>query len=663
MSDAEKSREELLAELGALRAELAAARAHAADTATEEALRLSEERFRGLAEASFEGICIHENGRILEVNDVTCRLFGYEPGELIGMSVLALAAPESVEQVKAAVREGLQKPYESVGRRKDGTTFPGELYAKVIPYQGRIVRVVAMRDATEHKRIEQALRASEEQWRTLVESAPNSIVVADEQERIRFVNRLSGDHKPEDMYGMSIYDFVQPSDQERVRESLREAARTGRAVSYEALILEPGGAEVWYHNNVAALSRNGTVVGYLFIGTNISELKRNEERIKRNELFLSRAQEIARTGCWEATFGGPVETWSDELYRLYGVEPGAIEPTFENFLKLVHPDDRPALERRTSEVLARGDALMEEFRIVRPDGAVRVLYSKAEVIRDSVGHPIRMIGVNQDVTELKQAYEEIAQRTSELRKAQELDYLKSNFVNAVTHELRTPLTSIKGYAEFLEDEVGGPLSEPQREFVHQLQLGAERLERLVDDLLDFARIDAGTFKLRVSDADLTAKIRETALSLEPQAREARLSLKLALPEEPLRVAMDAQRIAQVLLNLVNNAIKFTPPGGTITVTAVSEGVGVRVEVTDTGIGIPAEERPKLFRRFSQLESGLRSGGGTGLGLNISKAIVEAHHGAIGVTSQPGVGSTFWFTLPSAPHDIVEEPMSATSDMA
>jgi signal transduction histidine kinase len=226
-----------------------------------------------------------------------------------------------------------------------------------------------------------------------------------------------------------------------------------------------------------------------------------------------------------------------------------------------------------------------------------------------------------------------------------MDRLKSNFVSAISHDLRTPLTSIRGYAEFLEDEIGGPLSPEQHAFVAQLMRGAIRLEHLVDDLLDFARLDAGTFKLRCETSDLAERLYEVAASLRPQVEEARLQLVVEPPAGPLVAEMDEGRVERVLFNLLHNAIKFTPAGGTIRVRAWRRGGQLRCEVQDSGPGISSPDQARLFQRFSQLQSGSEKGG-TGLGLSICRAIIDAHGGAIGVSSQPGHGATFWFTLPA-----------------
>jgi len=252
-----------------------------------------------------------------------------------------------------------------------------------------------------------------------------------------------------------------------------------------------------------------------------------------------------------------------------------------------------------------------------------------------------------------QLFEHLSRRNAELSQAnehlQELDRLKGDFLNAASHELRTPLVSIMGYAEFLEDGMGGPITPDQHAFVREIQTGAERLQRLVDDLLDFARLEAGGFRLDPQETDLSAAIAKVSRSLLPQATAKGVTLNLDLPEGPLEVRLDERRIEQVLLNLVGNALKFTAAGGAVTIRVGADGDELRVEVSDTGIGIDASQLPRLFEKFYQVDpSTTRSYGGTGLGLSIAKALVEAHGGAIGVESELGRGSVFWFTLPAQP---------------
>lgn len=233
--------------------------------------------------------------------------------------------------------------------------------------------------------------------------------------------------------------------------------------------------------------------------------------------------------------------------------------------------------------------------------------------------------------------------------AADADYfikLRSDFVSMVSHELRTPLTSIIGFAEFLEDDPEGTLTTHQQGYVQQILESGKSLQRLVDDLLDFSQMEGGTFRLRLREADLGALMAKVLASLSPQAFGRRVSLEGELPASPVLMTMDAGRIEQVLLNLVGNALKFTPVGGAITLSLDQRGDEIQVTVRDTGIGIRAEHVPYLFERFYLVDpSSTRERGGTGLGLSIAKAFVEAHGGRIGVESTPGEGSTFFFSLP------------------
>jgi PAS domain S-box-containing protein len=235
---------------------------------------------------------------------------------------------------------------------------------------------------------------------------------------------------------------------------------------------------------------------------------------------------------------------------------------------------------------------------------------------------------------------------AQLETMRDLADMKGRFVNSVSHELRTPLTTIKGYAEFLEDNLGGPLTPEQVEYVSQISRSTMRLESLVDELLDHALLDAGVFKLAISpDGDLDAKVMEVVASLRPQAKAAGLEIDVDLRAGANHVAMDERRIGQVLINLIANAIKFTPMG-CVTVRTRRDGDWVLCEVEDTGIGIKDEDKGKLFLPFSQIENvTTRRLNGTGLGLNICKTIVDGHGGAIGARTDTETGTTFWFTLP------------------
>jgi PAS domain S-box-containing protein len=226
-----------------------------------------------------------------------------------------------------------------------------------------------------------------------------------------------------------------------------------------------------------------------------------------------------------------------------------------------------------------------------------------------------------------------------------MDQYKDQFLSVISHELRTPLNFIMGFASLLEDEVPGPLNEQQQGAVSRILNGSDRMLKLVDDLLDIAKLQSDRFELAIEPTAYGPLVDEVAGLLRPlvDQRGLRLAADVAVPGTP---AFDPARISQVLTNLLGNAIKFTDEGGTVAVRAYVDGDALVTQVMDTGVGIASDDIPKLFNRFQQLDmTNTRQAGGTGLGLAISKALVEAHGGTIGVESMPDAGSTFWFRLP------------------
>lgn len=229
------------------------------------------------------------------------------------------------------------------------------------------------------------------------------------------------------------------------------------------------------------------------------------------------------------------------------------------------------------------------------------------------------------------------------------DKLKDEFLSVIGHELRTPLNAVLGFGSLLEDGIVGPLSDRQSEFVGKILNGADKMLTLIDDLLDYARMRAGKFDISLSETNFASLVDETVASFLPDAesRKIRVETAIAVTES---VCVDRRRIQQVLANLLSNAIKFTAEGGKILIRAYAEDGKLITEVADNGIGIAPEDLPKIFTPFKQLDMGLtRKVGGVGLGLSISKALIEAHSGKMSVRSEIGKGSVFCFEIPQAPH--------------
>ncbi len=228
----------------------------------------------------------------------------------------------------------------------------------------------------------------------------------------------------------------------------------------------------------------------------------------------------------------------------------------------------------------------------------------------------------------------------------ELDRMKSDFISIVSHELKTPLTSIKGFVRLLDAERVGPVNEKQRHYLEIVARQTESLSKLINDLLDLSRIEAGIIEVKRDEVNLRQVALDVLAQLDNLAQEKGISMRTDFPDDLPPVSGDADRLGQVFMNLIHNAIKFTPPGGRVDVEAFRQGDHCLVRIRDTGLGISAQDLPKVFNKFYQVDSSTtRQQSGTGLGLSICRELVHAHGGRIWVESARGKGTTFSFTLP------------------
>jgi PAS domain S-box-containing protein len=343
--------------------------------------------------------------------------------------------------------------------------------------------------------------------------------------------------------------------------------------------------------------------------------------------------------------------WNRGAERLYGwSSEEAVGRDVSDLLKTRFPIPRDAV----LDELRRCDLWEGELEHTRRDGDTLMVASRWLLRRDAAGVPRAILDANNDITMRKRGEAEIRRQAEALESAnaelRAADRYKDEFLGILSHELRTPLNFIISYASVLEEEVVGPLNEQEHEFVSKVLLGADRLLAMVDNLLEMSRLAAKKFRLSRSWTAYGDLVDGALAVLAPLAAEKRITLRHEV-EVPEELWLDGEHIRRVLINLADNAIKFTGPGGQVTVSARLEGDRLVTEVRDTGVGISEADLPKLFTRFKQLDmSATREAGGMGIGLALSKAIVEGHGGTLSVTSQPGKGSCFRFELP-----LVEPP--------
>ena len=360
------------------------------------------------------------------------------------------------------------------------------------------------------------------------------------------------------------------------------------------------------------------------------------DEVNKEKAYIENLVDNAGDAIISANVEDRILTWNHGAEVIFGYTK---EETVGQSLTILLPAHCAGeLEEIRDKVRLTGVIRNLEVRRIRKDGIIIEASLAVSPIRDKNDNVIGFLHLARDVTE-KKRYEQ---------RLKELDKMKSAFVSNVSHELRTPLTAIKASADNMLDRLIGDLNGKQVGYLTRIKSNSDRLARLINDLLDLSTIEAGKIDLRPTNLPLVTLVKEAAESLRPVAAEKVINLTVMSADPGVIAWADRDKVIQVLMNLIGNALKFTPTGGKVTIAVTKNSAAwMQISVTDTGPGIPAEEVNKVFGRFYQIgQAGIQKTQGTGLGLAISKALVEMHGGKIWVESEAGKGSTFSFTLPA-----------------
>ncbi len=356
------------------------------------------------------------------------------------------------------------------------------------------------------------------------------------------------------------------------------------------------------------------------------------------------AEEVAGVGYWRLDTATRVLTWSETLATAFAMDP-AVAPTQGQVLKRLHRDDRHGLVDLLSEASATNEPVRHQFRVVRADGQIRHLLGKTAAERGADGKALAVFGTTIDITELKTVEAELrgAREAAEAAAA-----VKGDFLANMSHELRTPLTSVLGFTRLALEQPD--LNTVSRGYILKASNAGQALLSTVNDILDFSKLASGQLQIRLEPTDPAVVCSETLELFTEAAAIKGVRLRFEAVRLPNRLALDPNRVRQLLLNLIGNAVKFSDDGEILLrVEWRAEDQRLVVAVKDQGPGIAAEQQSLLFRRFSQVDgSSTRRHGGTGLGLAICLGLVEAMGGEIGVESQCGQGACFFFGIPAAP---------------
>ena len=375
-----------------------------------------------------------------------------------------------------------------------------------------------------------------------------------------------------------------------------------------------------------------------------------EAELREREGALANAQRIAGLGSWQWDMRTNLITGSEEAKRIFGISPEVASIRFDDFLAMVHPDDRQGLSEAIQQAARQSAPYSFQHRVVMAGGVERMVHERGEIVFGADGQPLLMNGTSHDVTDLHRIHTEL--RAAQVQ-AEAASQAKSQFLANMSHEFRTPLNAIIGYSEILREDAEAAGQSQGIVDLDRINTAGRHLLALVNEVLDFSRIEAGRTELFQETFDLSALIDEVAATVRPLIESNRNTLVIDYPRDLGPIYADATKLRQIFYNLLSNAAKFTE-AGRIEVTArrrTDNGDWFILEVRDSGIGIPAERIETIFNAFDQLDPGTtRKYGGTGLGLAITRHFCEAMGGAITVESAPGVGSTFTVRLPAAGSD-------------
>jgi PAS domain S-box-containing protein len=373
------------------------------------------------------------------------------------------------------------------------------------------------------------------------------------------------------------------------------------------------------------------------------ERTRSEQQARRSEERLRFALDAAMMGTWDWDLVSNVVQWSDNLERIHGLPPGTFDGSFASYEREIHPEDRDRVLASAQRAIAEGVPHEVEYRIVAPDGTIRWCEGKGQVEYEH-GRPVRMSGVCMMITARKEA--ELAR----LAAAEDANRLKDEFLATLSHELRTPLNAILGWVQIVQADKPGP--ERLRKAIDIIGRNAQLQAQLTEDILDVSRIISGKLEIDRVPVSVRQLVEATVTGVLPAAQDRGVTVITQMPEEVPALDGDPRRLQQVLGNVLSNAVKFTPSGGRVTLTARVDGPRISLSVADTGIGIAPDFLPHVFDRFRQADSQTtRRHGGLGLGLAIARYFVEQHGGEIRADS-PGVGggTTITIHLPLATTD-------------
>lgn len=637
--------------------------------AAELAQRESEARFRALFDSIDTGFCIvdvifdddgvAQDYTLVEVNAAFERQTGLRNAHGRRMREIAPDHEQYWFDLYAGIaRSGQPQRFDGLAASFDNRWY--EAYGFPMVHDGRIRVGVLFNDITERKRAEDALREGEARLAAILEHVPAGIGLFDVNGRFLLVNPrlrpLVSDVVPSLDPASRFRSFDHDGNELPGEQYPGARALRGETVPTEVdFVAEIDGQKRWFLVGAAPLMRNDAVGGGIMIAHDITERRRVEEALRESELRQSTLIGGIPQLVWRSRANGEW-TWVSPQWAGFTGQDAAAAIGL-GWLDVVHPDDREATRQAWANADGTGRLEIEHRILCAADGSHVWHSTRSAPLRDASGQVIEWLGTTTDIRQMKELQ---ARQDALMAELEEADRRKNEFLATLAHELRNPLAPLSNAVQLIK--LGNNDSRLVGDVRPMMERQLHHMVRLVDDLLDVSRISRGTLVLQRGRTTLQAVVQTALEASRPGIDAAGHRLDLDLPVEALELDADETRLSQVVSNLLNNAARYTPPGGRIRLAARRAGAEAVLTVQDNGIGIASEMLPKVFELFVQA-SGTQAGsqGGLGIGLTIARRLIEMHEGQLEVTSDGlGKGSTFMVRLPLAP---VQHEAAAGSDGA
>lgn len=622
----------------------------------------SREHYIDLYNSSPVGYCtLDEKGVIQAANRTAFNLLGLASDKLIHTHFPQFLSWEDADRFylcrKRIAETGGEFNLEVQVRRSDGTQIWAHVAATLkLSESGKMMTQVILHEIS-RQREEQQLRSNAE---ALAEVLRTNLAVIDQhailavtdiQGRIQYANpqfcAITG-YSAEELLGQTHRIINSGTHPQEYFVDMWTTISQGRVWHGEICNRAKDGSLYWVDSTIApVLGSNGKPERYLAIRTDITALKRVEAELREITERFELVVDASSDGIWDHNFITGEVYYSARFKALLGFAPEdpRFPHVFESFHSRLHPDDLASTEAAIQRSMTDNVPYNAVFRLKTKAGEWRWFEARgASILRDENGNVTRMTGSVSDITLRREA--EIALLTS-MEAAEAANRAKSEFLATMSHEIRTPMNGVLGFANLLLDTA---LDQEQQTFANTIKLSGENMLTTINEILDLSKIEAGKVTLEMLSVNLKPVVEEVLSILTPRAQGKELELQVHYDETlSFDLVLDPARLRQILLNLIGNALKFTEKGSvTIRATQIQcdRDRFLQVEVIDSGIGLTEAQQGKLFHKFTQADSSTtRRFGGTGLGLAITKLLVELMGGQIGLRSELGQGSTFWFTLP------------------